>query len=84
MSPARCKNPGNFRPNLLPRISAIASRTWHLLVYPPTAARSVLADNFAVLTCFSHANGRPSIARFSVFSNTREKTCRYVNRWIQM
>ena len=52
--------------------------------YRVSVALSVLAESRAVRSCFSHANGRPSMARLIVFSSTKENTCRYVNRWIQM
>ena len=42
----------------------------------PAVALSVLAESLAVRSCFSHANGRPSMARLIVFSKTSEKTWR--------
>jgi hypothetical protein len=44
--------------------------------YRTLAAFSVRAESRAVRSCFSHANGRPSMARLIVFSNTSEKTWR--------
>jgi hypothetical protein len=45
-------------------------------IYLPTTACSVLAESLAVRASFSQLKGRPSMARFMVFSSTSEKTCR--------